>query len=144
MMAAGVAGYITKDETPDRLIEAIYRAAKGEKLFTEKQYARALSWRETAGNKCESLTERERDVLQLLEQGLNNSTIARLLGVSPKTIAQHITNILEKLGVNSRHEAVAWLHKHLSDNSEEIPGLLYPFSRAFTSSSNWNEFRRFL
>jgi DNA-binding NarL/FixJ family response regulator len=47
---------------------------------------------------------------------LDNSTIASSLGVSPKTVAQHVSNLLEKLGVKSRLEAVAWTHNHLSGN----------------------------
>jgi DNA-binding NarL/FixJ family response regulator len=118
MMDAGVSGYLMKNESSERLIDAIRRAAQGEKLFTEEQYARVLNWRESVGNKFENLTKREREVLQLLVQGLDNMTIAKSLGVSPKTIAQHVTNLLGKLDVNSRLEAVAWVNKYLSDNLE--------------------------
>ena len=107
-----------KNESSERLIDAIRRAAQGEKLFTEEQYTRVLNWRESVGNKFENLTKREREVLQLLVQGLDNMTIAKSLGVSPKTIAQHVTNLLGKLDVNSRLEAVAWVNKYLSDNLE--------------------------
>jgi RNA polymerase sigma factor (sigma-70 family) len=116
MMEAGVAGYLTKDESSEQLIDAIRRAARGEQLFTEEQYARVFNWRKAVGNKLENLTEREREVLQLLVQGLDNSTIASSLGVSPKTVAQHVSNLLEKLGVKSRLEAAAWAHDHLSGN----------------------------
>jgi len=118
MMDAGVSGYLMKNESSERLIDAIRRAAQGKKLFTEEQYARVLNWRESVGNKFENLTKREREVLQLLVQGLDNMTIAKSLGVSPKTIAQHVTNLLGKLDVNSRLEAVAWVNKYLSDNLE--------------------------
>jgi DNA-binding NarL/FixJ family response regulator len=58
------------------------------------------------------LTERERDVLKLLSQGLSEKRIAEQLVISPKTVATHIQHILPKLGVHSRAEAVAFTHTH--------------------------------
>lgn len=118
MMEAGVAGYITKDKSSERLIDAIRRAARGEIVFTEEQNRRMLGWHENAGNKWDSLTAREREVLPLLLQGLDNAGIAEALGIQPKTVAQHMTKILKKIGVNSRQEAIVWAHTYLSDNLE--------------------------
>jgi DNA-binding NarL/FixJ family response regulator len=58
------------------------------------------------------LTERERQVLQLLAKGLDNETIAQVLAVTPKTISYHVTNLLGKLGVASRLEAAAWVREY--------------------------------
>jgi DNA-binding NarL/FixJ family response regulator len=118
MMDAGASGYITKNERAENLITAIRRTARGESLFTQEQLERVRHWHETAGQKGESLTEREREILKLLSDGLNNADIAKAIGLTSKTVSYHITNILEKLEVHSRQEAAAWAHKYLPDNLE--------------------------
>lgn len=121
MMEAGVAGFLAKSEPDEGLIAAIRRAAGGEILFDDAQLARVRCWRKVAGEKWESLTERERQVLQYLTQGLSNKAIAEKLCVTSKTVAYHITNILSKLDVTSRQEAAAWVHTHLPADLEKIP-----------------------
>lgn len=115
MIDAGAIGYLTIDESPKRLINAIHYAACGEILFSDKQYARAFQWRQLAGDRLKTLTPRELEILQLIEQGLCNSAIALKLQISLKTVKNHIANILCKLGVNSRQKAVAWFHKFCPD-----------------------------
>lgn len=121
MMAAGVTGFLAKSEPDKGLIAAIRRAAGGEILFDDAQRARVCRWRKEIGEKRESLTDRERQALKLLAQGLSNKTIAEKLGVMSKTAAYHITNILSKLGVASRQEVIAWAHTHLPADLEKIP-----------------------
>jgi len=118
MIDAGAAGLIDKSESGERLLGAIRRAAGGEILFDRGQLDRARHWREATGEKWESLTNREREILRLLVQGFDNAHIAKVLTVTSKTVAYHVTNILEKLEVSSRQEAVAWVHKYLPDNLE--------------------------
>ena len=118
MIDAGAAGLIDKSESGERLLGAIRRAASGEILFDRGQLDRARHWREATGAKWESLTNREREILRLLVQGFDNAHIAKMLTVTSKTVAYHVTNILEKLEVSSRQEAVAWVHKYLPDNLE--------------------------
>lgn len=115
MIDAGASGLLDKSESEERLVGAIRRAASGEILFDKGQLARARQWRESAGEKWESLTNREREILRLLVQGFDNAHIAGMLTVTSKTVAYHVTNILEKLEVSSRQEAVAWVHKYLPD-----------------------------
>ena len=115
IMDAGAAGLLDKNEPAEALIAAIRRAAGGEILFDEIQLSRARRWREDAGRKWDSLTERERDVLRLLAEGLNNDAIAEKLAFSPKTAAFHVANILKKLEVESRLEAAAWLHRNFPE-----------------------------
>ena len=70
---------------------------------------------QTAGQPPEpglDLTEREREVLALMVEGLNNTQIAGRLSVSPSTIKSHVSNILSKLGVSSRTEAVTLALRH--------------------------------
>ncbi|HDD24312.1 MAG TPA: response regulator transcription factor, partial [Chloroflexi bacterium] len=66
---AGAVGFLTKDEPPQRLVEAIRRAACGEVLITGGQLARTYSWQKEVGERWESLTEREREVLALIVRG---------------------------------------------------------------------------
>lgn len=118
MMDAGVSGFLSKTETGERLISAIRRAASGASLFTEEQFERALRWKQAAGEKWQTLTEREREIIRLLAEGYDNKEIAQKLNIAPKTAAFHITNILKKLKVKSRHKAIAWVNKYLPDNLE--------------------------
>ncbi len=67
------------------------------------------------GQKWESLTAREREVLLALARGSDNSAIAATLGIATKTVAHHVAHILDKLGVSSRLEAAVWVHDCLPE-----------------------------
>jgi DNA-binding NarL/FixJ family response regulator len=110
---------MSKGESAERLIGAIRRAAQGEILFDAEQLARARRWRENVSEKWASLTQRERQVLKLVAEGMDNKAIAKTLKITPKTAAFHVTHILGKLGVDTRQKAVAWIHAHLSDDLEK-------------------------
>jgi len=118
MMDAGIAGYLSKTERGENLIAAIRRAASGESLFTNEQIARVRKWKIEAGGRWEKLTQREQEVLLLVEQGLSNKAIAEQLGVMLKTIAYHVSSILRKLNVESRHEAISWYQKSFPKDLE--------------------------
>lgn len=122
MMEAGAAGYMSKGESAERLIGAIRRAAEGEILFDSEQFARARHWRETVSSKLNSMTERELQVLKLVAQGLDNKAIAAALNITPKTAAFHVAHILEKLGLDTRQKAAAWIHAHMFDDLERLLG----------------------
>ena len=122
MIDAGVSGYMDKNARGDQLIAAIRRAASGEMLFSREQLRRALDWRLQEGSKWQELTAREREILRCLAEGMDSAHISQRLDISPKTVAFHITNILEKLHVNSRQEAAAWFHKHIPTDLEKLPG----------------------
>ena len=105
-LKAGAIGYLLKDVSADDLAGAI-RAAHSGRATLSPQAAQALV--ETANQPPLpglDLTEREREVLALMVEGLNNTQIAGKLMVSPSTIKSHVSNILSKLGVASRTEAV--------------------------------------
>jgi len=91
VVEAGAVGFVTKEEAPERLVEAIRRAARGEILFDSGQLARARRWREEVGERWESLTEREREVLTLVAQGKSNREIAERLCVTEKTVEKHVS-----------------------------------------------------
>jgi NarL family two-component system response regulator LiaR len=106
-LQAGAIGYLLKNVSADELAQAI-RAAHAGRATLSPEAAQALVF--AANQPPESghdLTERERAVLALLVEGLNNTQIAGRLVVSPSTIKSHVSNILSKLGVASRSEAVA-------------------------------------
>ena len=105
-LEAGAIGYLLKDLSADELAQAI-RAAHAGRATLSPEAAQALI--ETTNQPPEpglALTEREREVLALMVEGLNNTQIAARLTVSPSTIKSHVSNILAKLGVASRTEAV--------------------------------------
>ena len=106
-LEAGAIGYLLKDVSADELVWAI-RAAHAGRATLSPEAAQALV--ETANQSVApglDLTEREREVLTLMIEGLNNTQIAGRLTVSPSTIKSHVSNILAKLGVASRTEAVS-------------------------------------
>lgn len=106
VLEAGAIGYLLKDVSADDLARAI-RAAHAGRVTLSPEAAQSLV--ETANLPPApglDLTEREREVLTLMIEGLNNVQIAGQLTVSPSTIKSHVSNILSKLGVASRTEAV--------------------------------------
>ncbi|HEY4688221.1 MAG TPA: response regulator transcription factor [Anaerolineae bacterium] len=111
-LQAGAIGYLLKDVSADELARAI-RAAHAGRATLSPEAAQALvhaaSQPPAPGH---DLTERERAVLALMVEGLNNTEIADKLVVSPSTIKSHVSNILAKLGVASRTEAVALAVRH--------------------------------
>ena len=105
-LEAGAIAYLLKDVSADDLVWAI-RSAQAGRATLSPEAAQALV--ETANQPPTpglDLTEREREVLALMVEGLNNTQIAGRLTVSPSTIKSHVSNVLSKLGVASRTEAV--------------------------------------
>jgi DNA-binding NarL/FixJ family response regulator len=110
MLEAGVVGYLLKEEAPETIAQAVRAAARGEAHFSPPVAARAAAW--ARGELPGRLTERELEVLQLLAEGLSNKEIAQALYVTVRTANFHVGNILRKLGVLSRVEAVVWAKDH--------------------------------
>lgn len=118
MMDAGVAGYLGKEETAEKLIVAIRRAATGTIYFNDEQITRALNWKQEVKRRWDGLTSRERELLQYLASGKDNRAIALSLNITTKTVEFHITNILRKLNMSSRDEAIVWLLEHHPDDPD--------------------------
>lgn len=111
-LKAGAIGYLMKNVSADDLVNAMRDAMRG-KLSLAPEAARALVHSSTeAAPPGQDLTDTERSVLELMVQGLNNPDIAKRLIVSTSTVKFHVSNILAKLGVTSRTEAVALAVKH--------------------------------
>ena len=112
-LRAGAIGYLLKDVPPEKLFEAIRLSARGESFIQPSvarkvvvEFAR-LSERPSQVRKLELdlLSEREREVLQLVTNGDSNKEIATKLFIAQGTVKNHITNILDKLGVRDRTQA---------------------------------------
>jgi DNA-binding NarL/FixJ family response regulator len=113
-LRAGASGFITKDVPADDLVRAVRVVAAGEALLTPaitRQLLDRVARRLPApvGQGPESLgdlTEREREVLELLARGMSNAEIAKALVVGEATVKTHVSNVLLKLGLRDRVQAV--------------------------------------
>jgi NarL family two-component system response regulator LiaR len=114
-LKAGAIGYLLKDVTGDELAAAIRSAASGKPtLASEAAQVLIQATRMPAENPGFDLTDREREVLELMVEGLNNKQIAERLVVSVSTAKFHVSSILSKLNATSRTEAVSIaLQNHL-------------------------------
>jgi two-component system, NarL family, response regulator LiaR len=104
---AGAIGYLLKDTQADALCLAIKAAAAGQVQLTPRAAARLMQ-AVSAPESPEELTARETEVLRLLAQGQSNKQIARNLQIGEKTVKTHVSNILSKLGVQSRTQATLY------------------------------------
>jgi two-component system, NarL family, response regulator LiaR len=110
-LKAGAAGYLLKDASPQELLQAIRDVSRGEPAL-HPTVARQLlcEFRRPVdpASVTPSLTERERETLLLVAQGLSNVNIAEQLVISERTVRSHISNILEKLHLNNRTQAALY------------------------------------
>ena len=106
-VGAGAIGYLLKDTDADALCRAIKAAAAGQVQLTPKAAARLMQSLR-ANENPEELTEREKEVLRLIAQGQSNKQVAHELVIAEKTVRTHVSNILGKLGVQSRTQATLY------------------------------------
>jgi len=107
-LRAGAHGYAVKGAAGEEIVAAVRAVAHGEAVFGAAVAARMLSLfaRAAATSPFPQLTEREHEVLELVARGLDNTAIARRLGVSGKTVRNHVSNVLTKLQVSDRSAAI--------------------------------------
>jgi DNA-binding NarL/FixJ family response regulator len=110
-LAAGAVGYILKDAEPAELVSAVHAAARGESPL-DPRAARMMLSAQRATGPLESLTEREREVLSLVAEGLPNKQIARRLEISEKTVKAHLTSAFRTIGVDDRMQAGLWARRN--------------------------------
>lgn len=114
-VAAGAIGYLVKSTPPDKLRAALRRAAAGEPVFSPELAALVLGeFRQLAkaAGPVQPLSERERQVLQLVARGHTYREIAGQLHIAEKTVENHVRNILGKLHLNRKQELIRYALEH--------------------------------
>lgn len=107
---AGAIGYLLKDAEPDELIRGVRAAAHGESPLAPKAARELLGSR--GSTPAPQLTDREREVLELVTHGLSNKLIARELGITERTVKAHLTTVFQRIGVSDRVQAAMWARDH--------------------------------
>jgi DNA-binding NarL/FixJ family response regulator len=111
-LQAGAAGYLLKSAPVRQLLASVRSVALGS-MSIERSLLGALAWSPgDSARRTGDLSGRERDILRLITRGLTNRSIARQLGIAPRTADQHVHNMLIKIGVRSRAEAVRYAIEH--------------------------------
>ncbi|MEX0660163.1 MAG: response regulator transcription factor [Balneolaceae bacterium] len=105
-LKAGVNGYLTKNISSKKLIEAIESVHKGERVFSKSvsklivgKYADLA--KKTGGTKKSAITKREKEILALIVDGYTSSQIAKILHISPRTVETHRSNLMHKLDIKN-------------------------------------------
>jgi DNA-binding NarL/FixJ family response regulator len=108
---AGAVGYLLKDADPDELVRGVHAAAAGQAPLDPRAAAEVLAVRRDTG-RPDALSVREADVLRLVAEGHANKVIALRLGISEKTVKNHLSTVFQKIGVSDRTQAALWAHRH--------------------------------
>ena len=111
VLDAGAKGYMLKTSSADDILRAVRKVAKGE-LAIETEVSKKVEYHRNHIELHEDLTARERDILGLLAKGYENQRIADELFISLKTVKTHVSNILSKLEVSDRTQAVVYAFQH--------------------------------
>ena len=111
VLDAGAHGYILKTSSAEEILRAVKKVAKGE-FAIETEVSKKVEYHRNHIELHEDLTARERDILGLLAKGYENQRIADELFISLKTVKTHVSNILSKLEVSDRTQAVVYAFQH--------------------------------
>jgi two-component system, NarL family, response regulator LiaR len=106
-LKAGANGYLLKNVSADELVNAVRKAAAGQPSLSPEAAQVLIQRVNEPPPPGGDMTEREKEILALMVQGLSNNEIADRLIISQSTVKFHVSNVLSKLGVNGRTEAVA-------------------------------------
>jgi len=117
VIRAGARGYVTKTISSEELAAAVERVASGDAVFSPRLAGFVLdafrSGERVGGDaELEELTPREREVLQLIARGYMYKEIAARLSLSVKTVESHVSSVLRKLQLSTRHELTRWATQH--------------------------------
>jgi DNA-binding NarL/FixJ family response regulator len=116
-LTAGASGFLLKNASPEALIEAIRVLARGDALLAPEVTRRVIQRfaghevRPVTASDTEALTDRERDVVALVAQGLTNAEVAANLHVGEATVKTHVSHVLRKLGLRDRTQLVIWAYE---------------------------------
>jgi len=108
---AGASGYLLKDAPPRDVVRAVRAAAAGQAPL-DPRAARLVVSRQVADDPRRHLTDREREILGLIADGLATKVIARRLGITQPTVRKHLTSIYRQIGVADRTQAALWAVEH--------------------------------
>lgn len=111
VLDAGAKGYMLKTSSADEILHAIRKVARGE-IAIETEVSKKVQYHRNHIELHDDLTARERDILGLLAKGYENQRIADELFISLKTVKTHVSNILSKLEVSDRTQAVVYAFQH--------------------------------
>ena len=111
VLEAGAIGYLLKDAAARDVVEGIRAAARGESPI-DPRAARTVLAARAEHDPAGALSEREREVLQLLVKGMSNKQIALRLGITEKTVKAHMTAVFRALDVTDRTQAALWAERH--------------------------------
>ena len=111
VIEAGAKGYMLKTSSSQEILNSIRKVAQGQEAI-EAEVDNAVQYHKSHPQLHDHLTSRERDVLALLAKGYDNQSIADELFISLKTVKTHVSNILSKLDVEDRTQAVVYAFKH--------------------------------
>jgi DNA-binding NarL/FixJ family response regulator len=117
-LAAGASGFLLKDVPPEELVRGVRQVAAGDGLLAPavtrrliEAFAHHYHKRDAAPAVTDTLSARERQVLELIASGLSNAEIATALYVSENTVRTHVTHVLDKLGLRDRVQAVIFAYE---------------------------------
>ena len=116
-LAAGAVGYLLKDSDPREVLTAIRSAALGHAPI-DPRVARVLL-PSSAPRPGDDLSTREREVLELVAQGLPNKLIGRSLGISERTVKVHVSHLFRRIGVADRTSAAIWARDNLPQGTTD-------------------------
>jgi DNA-binding NarL/FixJ family response regulator len=108
---AGACGYLLKESAADEIVSAIHAVHAG-KRFVSPGIAETLHLRVGAGSPIESLSRREREVLQLVAEGQSSTKIASLIRISPKSVDTYRCRLMQKLGLHGLSDIVKFAIRH--------------------------------
>ncbi len=111
-MAAGAAGFVSRSESVERLLETCVAVAKGQMVFP------FLDIRSLKQDPIEQLSPRERTLLEALSKGLTNRELSKELEISENTVKFHLSNLFEKLDVKNRAQAIAFFYANRASRGE--------------------------
>lgn len=126
-LEAGASGFLLKDAEPDVIVRAVRQVAAGHGTLDQtltrrilREFVQRRSLQPVTAHRADGLlTDRERDILLLLAQGMSNEEIAGALVIEVSTVKSHLARMLPKIGVRSRLQAVVWAYQN---RFVEVPG----------------------
>jgi DNA-binding NarL/FixJ family response regulator len=111
-LRAGARGLVLKDAAPEVLLQAIRSVAAGALWFDPRVLVTPPGGGRGAPARAPDLTVREREIVSLIGEGLRNEDVGQRLGISEKTVRNHLTTIFQKVGVSGRLELVIYAYQH--------------------------------